>query len=409
MTAHKYKSFLLIWLVSAILTIGAVGMFNYMVDPYGFYRSVKLTGFNQQKEGVRSKIRYVKALELPLRKPKTIIMGSSRVHDGMNPQHPLLSDPAYAPVYNLGIDMDRIHESLQYLKHALANSEIKQVFLGLDFFMFNASQKVNYNFDSELVGRKIGIGDYLSTSIFSRDAFVDSIRTLKTSRRQPEREEFLSNGFRPGEFVFYQVKSYQALHYYTNYIFMSSLPSQTKYYADMTIDQEVFDDFEAILKICKQRNIDIKLYISPAHAHLDGEGIAAAGKWEMMEEWKRRVVSIADRYAAPIWDFSGYNSITTEPVITPMKYYWDSSHFTEVVSDLIIKRMLASATSADNVPADFGIRLSIKNIESHLLEIRKNRQRYIEGHSSEVRSLGESYSSFLNGGAMDSKKIEGMY
>lgn len=177
----------------------------------------------------------------------------------------------------------------------------------------------------------------------------------------------------------------------------------------MTLDQEVFDDFEEILKICKQRNIDVKLYISPAHAHLDGEGIAIAGKWEMMEEWKRRLVAITDKYAAPIWDFSGYNSITTEPVITPMKYYWDSSHFTEVVSNLILKRMLAPQGMQQGVPADFGIRISVETIEHHLTSIRQSRQRYIDQHPLEMHSLSESYRSFLHGGAMDPKKIEGMY
>lgn len=193
----------MVWLMSAISTLGVICMINYVVDPYGFYRRIEVVGFNQQKEGVRSKIRYVKALELPLRQPRTIILGSSRVHDGINPQHFLLRDPVFAPVYNLGIDMDRIHESLQYLKHALAHSEIKQVLFGLDFFMFNASQKVNYNFDTELVGRQVGMRDYLSTSIFSRDALVDSIKTIKTSYSQFERQEFLSNGFRPGNFVFF--------------------------------------------------------------------------------------------------------------------------------------------------------------------------------------------------------------
>ena len=391
------------------LALSLIALFNVVVDPYGLYRLVEVKGFNQQKEGVRNKIRYVKALELPLRKPKTVIIGSSRVHDAMNPQHPLLTDPAYVPVYNLGIDMNRIHESLQYLKHALTNSEVKRVILGLDFFMFNASQKVNYSFDSELVGRKIGMGDYFSTSIITKDALVDSIRTIKTSHTQPERKEFLSDGYRPGNFVFYGVKSYPALHYYTNYIFMSSLPNQTKYYADMTYDQEVFDDFEAILELCKQHDIDIMLYISPAHANLDGEGIAAAGKWEMMEEWKRKVVEIAGRYSTPIWDFSGYNSITTETLKTPMKYYWDSSHFTEVVSDLILKRMFSSGISVNDVPGDFGIRLSVRNIDSHLAIIRQSREKYSEEYSSEIRMLSQSYRSFLNGGPMDPKEIEGMY
>ncbi len=406
MNSHHLKIYLRACLIAGIFSISIIGVINYVIDPYGFYQVAEISGLNQQKEGVRSKIRYVKALELPIRKPRTIIIGSSRVHDGMNPEHPLLNDQKYLPVYNLGIDMARIHESLGYLKYAIRHSQIEQVIIGLDLFMFNASQKRNYNFDSSLINSRINFGNYLSTSILSADALVDSIRTVNVSHLNPERKEFLPNGFRPGEMVFYKVKNYAALHYYTNYIFMSSLNSQTKYYADMTLDSGVFDDFDEILEICIQNKIQIQTYISPAHANLDGEGIAAAGKWELMEEWKRKVVFIADKHRVPLWDFSGYNSITTEPIHTPMKYYWDSSHFTETVSDLILKRILDSGS---NVPKDFGVRLSMANIESHLADTRKNRERYINDNIVEMRNLREQYTLFLNGGAMDTTRIEGMF
>lgn len=400
---------MLSWLLAALSLVAFVGVFNFVVDPYGFYRILEIKGFNQQKEGVRSKIRYVKALELPLRKPKTIIMGSSRVHDGMNPQHFILQDPAYIPVYNLGIDMDRIHESLQYLKHSLIHTKVKRVILGLDFFMFNAAQKVNSNFDSSLVARKVQLTDYISTSLLSRGALEDSIRTLKISYSQPDREEFLANGYRPGNFVFYKVKNYSSLHYYTNYIFLSSLPSQTKYYAEMNLDEQVFHDFEEILRICKQSNIDIKLYISPAHANLDGEGITVAGKWEMMEDWKRRLVEISDRYGASLWDFSGYNSVTTEPVKTPMKYYWDSSHFTEFTSDLILKRIFASTYYAHEIPADFGVLVSSVNIESHLEKIREAKMNYAAKNSSDLNIQNLLYKAILGGAPLESQKLEGMF
>jgi hypothetical protein len=391
------------------LLLSSIALFNGVVDPYGFYRLVEVKGFNQQKEGVRNKIRYVKALELPLRKPKTIIMGSSRVHDGMNPQHPLLQDPAYFPAYNLGIDMDRVHESLQYLKHAMLHTEVKRVIFGLDFFMFNAAQKVSIDFDRSLVGRKINVADYIATSLVSKDALIDSVRTIKTSRAHPERKEFLGNGYRPGNFVFFKVKNYQKLHYYTNWVFLSALPQQTKYYSEITQDEDVFKDFEEILRICKQHKIDVRLYISPAHAHLDGEGVAAAGKWEMMEGWKRRVVTIADRYSAPLWDFSGYNSVTTEPVRTPMKYYWDSSHFTEVTSDWILKRIFADPTVMDEIPPDLGIRISGKNIEPHLMAIRQDRRSYIEKNQPELDVLSKTYRAALSGEPLDVTRIENMF
>ena len=395
--------------MAALSTAAFVGVFNFIVDPYGFYRVLEIKGFNQQKEGVRSKIRYVKALELPLRKPKTIIMGSSRVHDGMNPKHFLLQDSAFTPVYNLGIDMNRIHESLQYLKHSLIHTKVKRVILGLDFFMFNADQKVNSNFDSSLVGRKVNSEDYISTSLLSTDALADSIKTIKSSYTQPGREEFLSNGFRPGKFVFYKIKNYSSLHYYTNYIFLSPLPSETKYYAEMSLDERVFQDFEEILKICKQNNIDIKLYISPAHANLDGEGVLAAGKWKMMEDWKRRVVVLTDRYGASLWDFSGYNSVTTEPVKTPMKHYWDSSHFTEFTSDLILKRILVTSEYAHEIPADFGVQISTANIELHLKKARQARASYAAKNSSDLYMQNLLYKSILGGAPLDAIKIEGMF
>lgn len=140
-----FRLYVIRWLLLTLILLGSVGFFNLIIDPYGLFHIVDIKGFNQQKEGVRLKIRFVKSLELPLRKPHTIIIGSSRIHDGVDPEHPLLQ--GYPPVYNLGIDMLRIHEALMYLKHAVVNAEIKRVIFGVDFFMFNAAEKVNPSFD----------------------------------------------------------------------------------------------------------------------------------------------------------------------------------------------------------------------------------------------------------------------
>jgi hypothetical protein len=403
-----YKKYLFRWFLCIFLALLFIGMFNFIVDPYGFFRVLTITGFNQQKEGVRNKIRYVKALELPLRNPRTLIVGSSRVHDGMNPQHPLLQE--YAPVYNLGLDMCRIKEARQFIEHALLHAEIKRILIGLDFFMFNAAEKVNNNgFDTQLIGRKVNIADYFFIPLLTKDAFLDSMRTLKVSNAQPERKEFLSNGFRPGNFVFYKVKNYAKLHYYTNWIFLSSIPQSTPYYAVFSLDEEVYKDFEEMLTICKHQKIDCRIYISPAHANLDGEGIRAAGLWESMENWKLRVTKMAASYNIPLWDFSGYNSVTTEPVDTPMKNYWDSSHFTEHTSDLILKRIYSDANSQTTIPADFGIRIFPFNIRSHLEQIRQNRDKYLRANLSSITILSKVYNKILAGAPLDEEETKDIF
>jgi hypothetical protein len=228
------------------------------------------------------------------------------------------------------------------------------------------------------------------------------------SREQPGRREFLPNGFRPGSQVFYKVVDYPALHYLTNWTFLSSWPHPTKYYADMHLDEAVFADFELFLQLCAQKHLDCRLYINPAHASLDGEGLRAAGLWEEMETWKRRVTHMAQEHGVPLWDFSGYNSVTTEPVVTPMHYYWDSSHFTEEVGGWILDRIMG-ATGTGQIPTDFGVRLTDEDVEAYLAAVRVNRESYVRAHPQEAAALARSYASYLKGEALDVTRTEHMF
>lgn len=395
------KRSLIIAFACAVSTFLVAGAISCLVDPYGLFRIMDVGGFNQQKQGVRNKIRYVKALELPLRGPATIVIGSSRVHDAINPQHPVLQE--FAPVYNYGVDMLRVREALALLRHATLNSDVKRVVFGLDFFMFNALQRVNSDFDASLIGRRITKIDYLGKPIFSRTAILDSIQTIKGSASQPDRREFLPNGYRPH--AFFGAKNYKALHYYTNWIFLTPRVQNTKYYQSMELDSSVFDEFEELIRLCIDKGIDLRMYISPAHANLDGEGIRALGKLEMLENWKRRISEIAYRYRIAVWDFSGYNSITTEAVKNPMVYYWDSSHFNEVVSDLILRRVF----DAGAVPEDFGVRITPLNIEDALAENRAGREKYMKRNALEMQALHADFKAIIGGAALDQGRLKDMF
>jgi hypothetical protein len=400
----NHKVWVIKLFICSVLLMLLVGGANFIVDPYGLFRTVEIKGFNQQKEGVRNKVRFVKALEVSLRQPKTIIMGSSRVHDGINPDYKALKE--FQPAYNYGIDMARIKEIKLYLKHAIAISNIENLILGLDFFMFNASEKLNTTFDPTLVNNKPTFLDLYYKPLFTMTSVSDSIQTIKISAAQEGRKEFLTNGFRPGDSVFYGVKDYEKLHSYTNWIFSSSKESDTLYYSKMTLDEEVFDDFEEIVSLCKVKNINCTLYISPAHANLDGEGIKAAGLLPIFEEWKQKIVSIAYDNHLTLWDFSGYNSITTEPVKTPMRYYWDSSHFKENVGNLILDRIFSDVDEYKG-PNDFGVVLTPSNVKESLLKTRADRTDYLE--RTDISELLELYKSALIGEDMDPDIAEGIY
>jgi len=396
----KYKAFLIGLAFNFLLAIFAC----YLLDPYGFYRKIEIKRLNQQKEGVRNVIRYVKAIEVGLRKPQTILMGSSRVHDGINPQNSVLQK--YAPVYNYGIDMLRINEAKYYLKHAIINGNIKRVIFGLDFFMFNSLEKFNPAFDSTLVGRKLNFIDMLKPCLPSKYVVADIYNTINISRTQPERMEFLANGYRPGSSVFYHLQDYKKLHYYTNWIFLSNDKQATPYYGRYVQNEQTFKCFEDFLDICRRNNIECILFITPAHALLDGEGIHLTGLWDKMEDFKRNVTKIACEKNAVIWDFSGYNYVTTESLKNPMKYYWDSSHYKESIGNLMMEQMMMPQL---NNSAYFGTRLTEKNIEQHLKEIRTDREKYLKSNQVDVTWINQLYNRIKENKGIPKEQTENIF
>lgn len=128
---------------------------------------------------------------------------------------------------------------------------------------------------------------------------------------------------------------------------------------------------------CKQHDITLKVFISPSHA-TQWEAIRATGHWHTFEQWKREVAKIT-----PVWDFSGYNSITTEPISNTMKNYGDNSHYTKEVGDLVLNRILSF--KEETVSSDFGVLLTPETIESHLKQIRYDREVWARKHPDEVK------------------------
>jgi hypothetical protein len=396
--------------VSSGAIISLIALFNFMVDPYGFHITHEKIGINQQKEGVRNKIRYVKSVQVIAQAPKTLILGSSRVHDGMNPQSRSIPG-GYANVYNYGIPLIRIKEMKLFLAHALQTQKVENVVIGLDFFMFNAKERLNYEFDPALLDKNSQYINRYFNPYFSSSALSDSIDTLKISRKQKDRKEFLSDGYRPGYGVFYGLKSYEKLHSYINWIYLSANEKETLYYQNFALDNEVFADFEEILLMTQKHHIRLFLYFSPAHATLDGEGILVSKNWTNFETLKRKITNIAYDFGVPLWDFSGYNSITTEKVKTPMRNYWDSSHFTEKTGDMILAKILVNEKNMNDlaIPLDFGVKLTPSNIESHLMKIRADREKYYRENYDEVNKLHMMYRKALDGMKQNSLELEGTF
>ena len=109
----------------------------------------------------------------------------------------------------------------------------------------------------------------------------------------------------------------------------------------------------------------------------------------------------AGKTAYSLWDFSGYNSITTETVPAAgspdkMRWYSDSSHYNRACGDLILDRIFGHHDPARLIPQDFGTLIDERTIDAHLSDIREARAQYSETHPADVQEMAALSKQFWN-------------
>jgi hypothetical protein len=408
------KNILIVTLTATLLAAGVAG-FNAVVDPYGMCRLVEIKGFNARKPAIHNRVRLFKAYEVLRVKPGAIVLGTSRSHVAIRMSHKAW-DRTAAPLYNLAFDSATPKEMYFYLRHAYSVRPLKQVVLGLDSYQpVRTPCGVTPDFDPGLL-----LEDWSPASVMrmylegirvlaSRDTFAASIATIR-SQGSDSPEWFSGDGQRMGA-IFFRLdenfkKSPRAYFERTDRLevgfklwrkpVLAGLAGQGPAPALHTDNETSLDYIWQIVEFCRLRRVDLRIFITPEHAH-QMEIAAAAGAWPLIEQAKRDLVRLLARDAAlhpgrlpvPLYDFSGYNSVTTEslPALgsnAEMRYYWDSSHFKEIVGDFVLDRLFNISDSKNPPPADFGVRLEPDTIDAALAGIRSAQSRYRKEHPQDI-------------------------
>ncbi|QMV44069.1 hypothetical protein [Cohnella cholangitidis] len=375
---RKYKK----WVYTAqgllIASIVLIVAFNYVVDPYQIYRTPTATGFNLKK---LSNQEYLwKARLIADNKPDVIFLGSSRTSRGLDPEYytQITGDQAF----NIGLSGANVYVELRYLEYALLNNKsLKTVYVGLDFEGFN-----KYSETTMLDGKRLESVSYIKndllSTLFTKQSLLDSIRVLKMNRSiiPPNVDEFLSNG--SNSEVGLVTRNQQLLERQQNRFFdhLKDHLDSKQIYANYELSHQHLDAFRKIVSLCSENNVDLHVFIQPSHA-LQWEGIQTSGLWGEFEEWKREVVTITE-----VWDFSGYNSITTSP---PDRFdtYLDQSHYRKHIGNYVFNRTLH--INEESVPDDFGFLLTRDNIEEQLTRIRNERDKWEKANPDIVMKVEE--------------------
>ncbi len=316
-----------------------------------------------------------------------VYLGSSRAETGLSPDYGGFNK---APVYNAGLKGSSMYEIYYLVKYLLRHQQPQSVVLGLDFFLFNENQRTQDDFAlSPLAEDWAAVATF--TNLVSTQTLYESWYTLKenisgraTACSYNGQQVSKRNGTLPRE-AFDKIL--------TRYV------SNPALYGDYELSKEYLELLRSALEALIAADVKVYAFISPAHA-LHSEAILELGLQETFEDWKRRVVEVVtnanDNKGGEqhiiLWDFSGYNSITTEAVPDEstgdyMRWFRDSSHYRPVVGNMVMQRITGKASAQTELPPDFGRMLSSDTLEALLSDQRAAGMVYRQANVDELEHL----------------------
>ncbi|NEP77511.1 MAG: hypothetical protein F6K17_08705 [Okeania sp. SIO3C4] len=110
---RKYHRYNWLFLLSVLLLVVAVGIFNIVVDPYDVFNTPNFFGINHSKPRKNNSDRLFKTIDIIRIKPISILIGSSRTKRALDPNHPALENKQ--PAYNLALNSINSYELRRYV------------------------------------------------------------------------------------------------------------------------------------------------------------------------------------------------------------------------------------------------------------------------------------------------------
>lgn len=366
------------------LTIASVAALNYAVDPYLTHQWD--TPAVQRLRPPRERLSvWSKTYAVARYRPDIIYLGNSRTEVGVPAPLPVFDGKT---VFNGALSGASVGDVMAMARHVLNTGVPEVVVWGVDAPSFSLVVGT-HDFDRELVAS--------GRNYFARRALLNIKRSLTVDMTR-DSVLLLAGQFGSvcrSSLALYGQHDEQCL---ANRIggwggtASAVAPRVSEYVRGAGPSSEAMAEFVGVLTTMCQRAIRVRLYVNPTHA-MTQDALFWAGKWDGMEQWLR---SMTDRVAharrdgcdARLYDFSGFNSVTTEAIPQAsqrkeMLYYWEPSHYRANVGRMIIQRMFGG--DQDLAPDDFGLELRPDMLDRHLAAGRAARDAYHQQHPLESR------------------------
>jgi hypothetical protein len=370
----------------AFFLCGAVGVFNYKVDPY------LLFGFKAADSDRLSRIdqfnhmRITKPWYLREVKPTAVIVGSSR-SARIQPQH---ESWVGENGFNMAVPGMTPEEILRFLQYAQSINALSKVMIGLDYEAFIRPSPVvrpGYEDDRMIVNnkesllfaqRKQRIRDVFD-SLFSIPALSRSLAAV-TQVSKPGRQYFKDGTWETTTTFFTG---------HSGYAYIGRNVIQAHRTTNFSISENLLR-LEVILRFCHENRIDARLFFTPTHVFFVDLWLRL-GYSMMWQEFHRQAVALnvkvaseAGREPFPLWGFSHADTIVNEPIFRGKKsarsWYDDGVHSRIRLGSKLMNDVWGSE-------GKIGVRVTGDNVETYLAETLRMTGLYITGNPDLVKEL----------------------
>ena len=337
--------------VAAAFWVGAYFLLTLTMDPYGVSPlKVALDRVNVFKPKRVDIDRLVKPYEVWRLQPRTVFLGTSRIHQAMDPE--VLDGSRYAPAYNASIPASSLGLNVSHLRQYVElNPNLKVVFVELFLYNFLGQPQERYlKTRAEFVRESAGL-------FFSNDVLWASVLTFAYNLgiNKPGFE------IKPGGYYFYP-PGHDAIGPFSGFP-AGIWPLHETRASGMKLHEPAFESLREIVKIAQEKKLELVFVLTPNHAY-DDYYIDAVGAWDKVEEWLHRLSA----EQITIYSFSQPNSWVYEPVRKPMRYWNDPYHFSVEMGNAM--QLALTGRSSPRMPDGFMLRITPENVAEHIASRR---------------------------------------
>lgn len=360
------KKYILTILFFLALLIFFSTLIIQIMDPFDISFIRLKYSFNLYKPERENRDKLIKQYDLLFLQPKTVIIGTSRIKQSIDPRR--FEGTKYAPVYNYGVNAAGISEEYNVLKNVIKiDKKLKYVFVELFVMNLLGFDRKKFPNDKGFSFWKKFVEDYFILN-FSLASLKSSIATFQINQERNTKKklkiiEDSNNGYIP--------KLYTPLKYF-------SVLNAPSHFAHWPFPQNMKETIYAnyiykISQLCKKNGIKLYFIITPLRSEYLF-GLDYCKSWEAVNHVKRLAAENAKTY-----DFAFLNTFTDEPISKDIKYWPELFHYSNQYGNAIIDEIL-KAEENNNYLSEICAVLTKENVED-ILDFQKKKLSAWDGGS----------------------------